>query len=121
MDRFNKILEIDRDNFLVIVEPGVITKELQETVDKLGLMYPPDPASTAFSTIGGNIAENSGGLRAVKYGVTKNYVMGLEVVLPTGEVVRTGSKCIKDVVGYNLTGSFSCGFRRYSWGSLPRL
>lgn len=106
MDRFNRILEIDRDNFLVIVEPGVITRELQETVDKLGLMYPPDPASTAFSTIGGNIAENSGGLRAVKYGVTKNYVMGLEVVLPTGEVVRTGSKCIKDVVGYNLTELF---------------
>ena len=106
MDRFNKILEIDRDNFLAIVEPGVITKTLQEEVDKIGLMYPPDPASTAFSTIGGNIAENSGGLRAVKYGVTKNYVMGLEVVLPTGEVVRTGSKCIKDVVGYNLTELF---------------
>lgn len=106
MDRFNKILEIDADNYLVILEPGVITKDLQDAVTKIGLMYPPDPASTAFSTIGGNIAENAGGIRAVKYGVTKNYVMGLEVVLPTGEIVRTGSKCIKDVVGYNLTELF---------------
>lgn len=106
MDRFNKILEVDGDNYLVILEPGVITKELQAEVDKIGLMYPPDPASTGFSTIGGNIAENAGGIRAVKYGVTKHYVMGLEVVLPTGEVVRTGSKCIKDVVGYNLTELF---------------
>lgn len=106
MDRFNKILEVDPDNFLVILEPGVVTKTLQETVDKLGLMYPPDPASTAFATIGGNIAENAGGIRAVKYGVTKNYVMGLEVVLPSGDIVRTGSKCIKDVVGYNLTELF---------------
>jgi len=106
MDRFNRILEIDADNYLVIVEPGVITKNLQEAVTEIGLMYPPDPASTAFSTIGGNIAENAGGIRAVKYGVTKNYVMGLEVVLPTGEIIRTGSKCIKDVVGYNLTELF---------------
>jgi len=106
MDRFNKILEIDADNYLVILEPGVITKDLQEAVAKIGLMYPPDPASAAFSTIGGNIAENAGGIRAVKYGVTKNYVMGLEVVLPTGEIIRSGSKCIKDVVGYNLTELF---------------
>ena len=106
MDRFNKILEVDVDNFLVITEPGVVTKTIQDTVDKLGLMYPPDPASIAFSTIGGNIAENAGGLRAVKYGVTKNYVMGLEVVLPTGDIVRTGSKCVKDVAGYNLTELF---------------
>ena len=106
MDRFNKILEIDADNYLVILEPGVITKDLQDAVSKIGLMYPPDPASAAFSTIGGNIAENAGGIRAVKYGVTKNYVMGLEVVLPTGEIIHTGSKCIKDVVGYNLTELF---------------
>lgn len=106
MDRFNRILEVDADNYLVILEPGVVTKDLQAEVDKIGLMYPPDPASTSFSTIGGNIAENAGGIRAVKYGVTKNYVMGLEVVLATGEVVRTGSKCIKDVVGYNLTELF---------------
>lgn len=106
MDRFNKILEIDADNYLVILEPGVVTKDLQDAVSKIGLMYPPDPASTSFSSIGGNIAENAGGIRAVKYGVTKNYVMGLEVVLPTGEIIRSGSKCIKDVVGYNLTELF---------------
>ncbi len=106
MEKFNKILEIDLDNFLIIVEPGVVVKTIQDTVDKHGLMYPPDPASTAFATIGGNIAENAGGLRAVKYGVTKNYVMGLEVVLANGDVVRTGSKCIKDVAGYNLTELF---------------
>ncbi len=69
-------------------------------------MYPPDPASTSFATIGGNIAENAGGIRAVKYGVTKHYVMGLEVVLTTGEIVKTGSKCVKDVAGYNLTELF---------------
>jgi len=106
MDRFNRILEIDRDNFLVILEPGVVVKDLQTEVDSIGLMYPPDPASIAFATIGGNIAENAGGIRAVKYGVTKQYVMGLEVVLPTGEIVRTGSKCVKDVAGYNLTELF---------------
>lgn len=106
MDRFNRILEVDRDNFLVILEPGVVVKDLQAEVDKIGLMYPPDPASTGFATIGGNIAENAGGIRAVKYGVTKQYVMGLEVVLPNGDIVKTGSKCIKDVVGYNLTELF---------------
>jgi glycolate oxidase len=106
MDRFNRILEVDRDNFLVILEPGVVVKDLQAEVDKIGLMYPPDPASTGFATIGGNIAENAGGIRAVKYGVTKQYVMGLEVVLPNGDIVKTGSKCIKDVAGYNLTELF---------------
>jgi glycolate oxidase len=106
MDRFNRILEIDTDNFLAVVEPGVVTKDFQDAVDQHGLMYPPDPASAAFATIGGNIAENAGGIRAVKYGVTKDYVMGLEVVLPSGEIIRTGSKCIKDVVGYNITELF---------------
>ncbi len=106
MEKFNKILEIDTENNLIIVEPGVITKTIQDTVEKLGLIYPPDPASAAFSTIGGNIAENAGGLRAVKYGVTKHYVMGLEVVLPNGDIVHTGSKCIKDVAGFNLTELF---------------
>jgi len=106
MDRFNRILEVDKDNFLVILEPGVVVKDLQDEVDKIGLMYPPDPASTSFATIGGNIAENAGGIRAVKYGVTKHYVMGLEVVLTTGEIVKTGSKCVKDVAGYNLTELF---------------
>ena len=105
-DRFNRILEIDRENFFVIVEPGVLTQKIQEAVAPFGLMYPPDPASVHFSTIGGNIAENAGGVRAVKYGVTKNYVMGLEVVLPNGEIIHTGSKCIKDVVGINLTELF---------------
>ena len=105
-DRFNRILEIDRDNFFIIVEPGVLTQAIQDAVAPFGLMYPPDPASAHFTTIGGNIAENAGGIRAVKYGVTKNYIMGLEVVLPNGEIIHTGSKCIKDVVGLNLTELF---------------
>lgn len=105
-DRFNRILEVDRENFFVIVEPGVLTSKIQDTIAPFGLMYPPDPASATFSTIGGNIAENAGGIRAVKYGVTKNYVMGLEVVLPNGDIIHTGSKCIKDVVGLNLTELF---------------
>jgi len=105
-DRMNRILEIDRDNFFVIAEPGVLTQKIQDAVAALGLMYPPDPASAPFTTIGGNIAENAGGIRAVKYGVTKNYIMGLEVVLPNGEIIHTGSKCIKDVTGLNLTELF---------------
>ncbi len=105
-DRMNRILEIDRDNFFVIAEPGVLTTAIQEAVAPFGLMYPPDPASAHFTTIGGNIAENAGGIRAVKYGVTKNYVMGLEVVLPDGEIIHTGAKCIKDVTGLNLTELF---------------
>ncbi len=98
----NRILEIDPDNLTVTVEPGVITAKLQQAVDALGFLYPPDPGSAAISTIGGNVAENSGGLRGLKYGVTKNYVMGLEVVLPTGEILWTGGKSAKDVAGYNL-------------------
>ncbi|MCF8040152.1 MAG: FAD-binding protein [Desulfohalobiaceae bacterium] len=103
MNRFDQILEIDEDNLVAVVQPAVITGRLQRVVQEKGLFYPPDPASLDFSTLGGNIAENSGGLRAVKYGVTKDYVLGLEVVLPSGEVIQTGSKCVKDVVGYNLT------------------
>jgi len=106
MGRFTRIIDIDTDNLLAIVEPGVTTSKLHLAVEKRGLFYPPDPASMSFSTIGGNISENSGGMRAVKYGVTKDYVMGLEVVLPTGVVIHTGSKCVKDVVGYNLTQLF---------------
>ncbi len=106
MKHFNRIITIDKDNFLAVVEPGVITSHLQKAVEKDGLFYPPDPASMAISTIGGNIAENAGGMRAVKYGVTENYVMGLEVVLPNGEIIHTGSKCIKDVVGYDITRLF---------------
>jgi len=106
MEKMNRILQIDQDDMFVIVEPGVITGQLHAAVEKLGLFYPPDPASMEFATIGGNIAENAGGMRAVKYGVTRNYVMGLEVVLPNGEIIQTGSRCIKDVVGYDLTNLF---------------
>ncbi len=104
--RLDRIIEIDGDNLLAVVEPGVITSRLHAAVEKQGLFYPPDPASMAFSTIGGNISENAGGMRAFKYGVTKDYVMGLEVVLPTGSVIHTGSMCAKDVVGYNVTQLF---------------
>ena len=106
MDHFNRILEIDTGNMLAIVEPGVVTATIHAAVEKKGLFYPPDPASMNACTIGGNIAENAGGMRAVKYGVTRDYIMGLEVVLPSGEVIHTGSKCIKDVVGYDLTNFF---------------
>lgn len=98
----NRILEIDRENLTATVQPGVITARLQQAVEAEGYLYPPDPGSASISTIGGNVAENAGGLRGLKYGVTKNYVMGLEVVLPTGEVLRTGGKSAKDVAGYNL-------------------
>ncbi len=103
MDRFNRILEIDADNMIARVEPGVITARLQEEVEALGLFYPPDPASIHISTLGGNVAECAGGLRAVKYGVTRDYVLGLEIVLPTGEILRTGVATAKGVVGYDLT------------------
>jgi glycolate oxidase len=103
MDRFDRILSIDQDNLIAKVEPGVITAHLQEEVEKLGLFYPPDPASINISTIGGNVAECAGGLRAVKYGVTRDYVLGLEVVLPTGEIVKSGVETAKGVVGYDLT------------------
>ena len=103
MERFNRILEIDEQNLLVVTEPNVITGRLQEEVEKVGLFYPPDPASLDESVIGGNIAENAGGPRAFKYGTTRRYVLGLEVVLPDGEVIRTGSKAVKNVVGYDLT------------------
>ena len=103
MERFNRILEIDQVNLLAVVEPNVVTGVLQEAVEKVGLFYPPDPASLRESVIGGNIAECAGGPRAFKYGTTKRYVLGLEAVLPTGEVIRTGSKAVKNVVGYDLT------------------
>jgi glycolate oxidase len=106
LERMNRILEIDAENLCATVETGVITATLQKAVEKQGLFYPPDPASAGFSTIGGNIAENAGGMRAAKYGVTKQYVLGLEVVLPDGRLVTLGSKCIKDVVGYSMTELF---------------
>lgn len=102
LEKMDKILEIDADNFMTVVEPGVITGKLQEEVEKLSLFYPPDPSSLDSCTIGGNVAENAGGPRAFKYGVTRDYVCGLEAVLPTGEVIRCGGKIVKDVTGYDL-------------------
>lgn len=90
MERFNRILSIDRENLQAVVEPGVITQKLHEEVESIGLYYPPDPASRGSCQIGGNLAECAGGPHAVKYGVTRDYVLGLEAVLPTGEVMRTG-------------------------------
>ena len=103
MKRFNKILSLDKRNLQVITEPGVITQELQEYVKAQGLMYPPDPASKGSCFIGGNVAENSGGPRAVKYGVVKDYVLNLEVVLPDGSIIWTGANVLKNATGYNLT------------------
>lgn len=103
MHRLDRILSIDQDNLTARVEPGVVTAHLQQEVEKLGLFYPPDPASLNVSTVGGNIAECAGGPRAVKYGVTKDYVLGLEVVLPTGEIIHTGVETVKGVAGYDLT------------------
>src|SRR5436190_5244314 len=103
MERFNRIVELDETNLLAIVEPNVITGDLQRAVEKVGLFYPPDPASLEMSSIGGNVAECAGGPRAFKYGTTKRYILGLEAVLPTGEVIETGSKAVKNVVGYDLT------------------
>jgi glycolate oxidase len=103
LERMDRILEIDEENLFAVVEPGVVTGHLQQEVEKKGLFYPPDPASSQFCTIGGNVAECAGGLRAVKYGVTRDYVLGLEVVLPTGEIIETGAKTMKSVAGYDLT------------------
>ncbi|MBV7533400.1 FAD-binding oxidoreductase [Chitinophaga sp. sic0106] len=103
MERFNKIIEIDERNLQVTTEPGVITEVLQNTVKEKGLFYPPDPSSRGTCFIGGNIAENSGGPKAVKYGVVKDYVLNLEVVLPSGEVIWTGANVLKNSTGYNLT------------------
>jgi glycolate oxidase len=103
VERLNRIVEIDETNLLAVVQPAVITGDLQDAVESRGLFYPPDPQSYKESSIGGNVAECAGGPRAFKYGVTKRYVMGLEAVLPTGEVIRTGGKTVKNVVGYDLT------------------
>jgi glycolate oxidase len=103
LERMNRILEIDRENMTALVEPGVINGRLQQELERYKLFYPPDPASMNFCTIGGNVAENSGGPRALKYGVTRDYVMGLEAVLPDGRVIHTGVKTAKGVVGYDLT------------------
>ncbi len=100
----NKILEIDMENMIARVQPGVVNKKFQKAVEAVGLFYPPDPASEEYSTLGGNVSENAGGMRAAKYGITKDYVMALRAVLPSGEIIRAGKKTIKDVAGYNIAG-----------------
>ena len=100
----NKILEIDMENMVAVVQPGVINMDLQRAVEAKGLFYPPDPASQEYSTLGGNVSENAGGMRAAKYGITKDYVMALRAVIPNGEIIRAGKRTIKDVAGYNISG-----------------
>ncbi|ETD25756.1 FAD-linked oxidase C-terminal domain-containing protein [Helicobacter canis] len=101
---FNAILEIDEKNLIARVQPGVVNKIFQNEVEKRGLFYPPDPASQDYSTLGGNVSENAGGMRAAKYGITKDYVLALRAVLPNGDIIRAGKKTIKDVAGYNIAG-----------------
>ncbi len=100
----NKILEIDTQNMVAVVQPGVINMDLQKHVEALGLFYPPDPASEEYSTLGGNVSENAGGMRAAKYGITKDYVMALKAVRTNGDIIRAGKRTIKDVAGYNVAG-----------------
>ena len=107
-ERMDQILEIDEENLVATVQPGVVTEQFQKAVEKLGLFYPPDPASLKFSTLGGNVAECAGGPRCVKYGVTKDFIIGLEVVTPTGDIITTGGPTMKGVVGYDLT-KLLCG------------
>ncbi len=107
-ERMDEILEIDEENLVAVVQPGVVTEQFQQAVEKVGLFYPPDPASLKFSTLGGNVAECAGGPRCVKYGVTKDYILGLEVVTPLGDIITTGGPTMKGVVGYDLT-KLLCG------------
>ncbi len=100
----NKLLEIDMQNMVAVVQPGLVNMDLQKAVEEVGLFYPPDPASENYSTLGGNVSENAGGMRAAKYGITKDYVMALRAVLPSGEIIRAGKRTIKDVAGYNIAG-----------------
>src|SRR6516225_5693605 len=102
----DRVLELDQKNLTIHVESGVVTQKVAELADAAGLLYPPDPGSMKISTIGGNVAENSGGLRGLKYGVTRDYVMGLEVVLASGQAVSFGNKCVKDVEGYSMKDVF---------------
>lgn len=99
----NKIIDFDLENLTITVQPGVITMDIIKTVEAKGLFYPPDPGTVKVSTIVGNIAENAGGLRGLKYGVTRDYVIGLEIVLANGDIIRTGGKLAKDVAGYDFT------------------
>ncbi|MBE0577670.1 MAG: FAD-binding protein [Desulfuromonadales bacterium] len=107
-ERLDRILQIDEENLIAVVQPGVVTETFQQAVEKVGLFYPPDPASLKFSTLGGNVAECAGGPRCVKYGVTKDFIIGLEVVTPTGDIITTGGPTMKGVVGYDLT-KLLCG------------
>ena len=100
----NRILNVDEENMLATVQPGVVNKDLQRHVETLGLFYPPDPASEEYSTLGGNVSENAGGMRAAKYGLTKDYVMAVRAVRANGDIIRAGKHTIKDVAGYNIAG-----------------
>lgn len=100
----NNIVEIDTKNMVAVVQPAVVNMKLQKKVESMGLFYPPDPASEEYSTIGGNVSENAGGMRAAKYGITKDYVMAIRAVLPNGDIIRAGKRTIKDVAGYNIAG-----------------
>jgi len=100
----NKLLEIDMENMVGVVQPGLINMDFQKAVEEVGLFYPPDPASENYSTLGGNVSENAGGMRAAKYGITKDYVMALRAVLPNGDIIKAGKKTLKDVAGYNTAG-----------------
>ncbi len=104
--KMDRVLELDEKNLTIFAEAGTITQKITETADAAGLLYPPDPGSMKISTIGGNVAENSGGLRGLKYGITRDYVMGLEVVLASGGIVWLGNKCVKDVAGYSMKDVF---------------
>jgi glycolate oxidase len=104
--QMDRVLELDQKNLTIHVESGVVTQKVTELADAAGLLYPPDPGSMKIPTIGGNVAENSGGLRGLKYGVTRDYVMGLEVVLANGETASFGNKCVKDVAGYSMKDVF---------------
>lgn len=115
LERLNKIVELDERNMMVTAETGVRTIDLYNYCAAKGLFFPPDPAGWKMSTIGGNVAENAGGMRAVKYGVTGDYVMGLEVVMSDGTILNTGGKAIKNVTGYNLTSLLN-GFMRFYTG-----
>jgi len=106
LQRLDRILEIDPKNLTLLAEPGVITEKIDEAAAAHGLFYPPDPGSITTSTIGGNVASNAGGLRGIKYGVTRDYVLALEVVLPNGDIAGLGSKCRKDAAGYSLRDLF---------------
>ena len=114
LTRLNRILEISRPDLVAVVEPGVILTRLKQAVEAQGLYYPPDPASADFCTIGGNVAECAGGAVAVQYGVIRDYVLGLEVVLPTGELITAGTRTMKGVVGMTSLACFSA--RKAPWG-----